>query len=231
MVIVVIAVLAAISIVAYNGIQDRAKKTATSAAVAQASRQVGLFVAREGKPPANMAEAEVAASAGDVTFTYTTSGNTWCIAGVNGTISYVASSSSSSPKEGDCTYQSVVATLTSPGVMSGVKTIVFVGTMPSTGPHYIFDFRPVDNTASGYLYKYTTGTLANTIYYNAGRSMARLDGDKAVAYTFNPPGNVYVGQRYSLNETWPGSWKAIGFSDVLTNDQVEQVIAKLKTEI
>ena len=53
-VIVVIAILAAISIVAYNGIQNRAKSTALKSDLAQASKQLKLFQASNGKYPATI---------------------------------------------------------------------------------------------------------------------------------------------------------------------------------
>lgn len=53
-VIVVIAILAAISIVAYNGIQQRARNSQTVAAVSAWAKAINLFVADKGTYPANV---------------------------------------------------------------------------------------------------------------------------------------------------------------------------------
>ena len=53
-VIVVIAILAAITIVAYNGIQDRARSAALQSDLSQVDKQLKLFQAENGTYPATV---------------------------------------------------------------------------------------------------------------------------------------------------------------------------------
>jgi prepilin-type N-terminal cleavage/methylation domain-containing protein len=70
-VIVVIAILAAITIVAYNGIQNRAKVTEVQSAVSQASRKVMAYsVSNNDEYPATLADAGVVNS-GNIKYQYT----------------------------------------------------------------------------------------------------------------------------------------------------------------
>ena len=88
-VIVVIALLAAISIVAYNGIQDRARASAAMAAVSQASDALTLYGIEHGDSyPADLGEAGIAES-GDTRYQYVVNNDTspasFCVAAVVGT--------------------------------------------------------------------------------------------------------------------------------------------------
>lgn len=100
-VIVVIAVLAAITIVAYNGIQSRAKASEASTALAQAKKKLELYKVDNGSYPTSGNLASAGVNDGDVTFQYTSNGTTFCITGTVDTVSYKASESTS-PSAGGC---------------------------------------------------------------------------------------------------------------------------------
>lgn len=105
-VIVVIAILAAISIVAYNGIQDRARASAASTAASQAARKLALYQVDNGTypPTGSLASAGVSNSNGTY-YQYTGSGSTYCLtASVSGT-SYNVSNANQSPQAGACSGQ------------------------------------------------------------------------------------------------------------------------------
>ncbi len=99
-VIVVIGILAAITIVAYNGIQDRAKASAASSALSQAAKKLAVYQVDNGNYPSALSAAGVSSS-GDVTFQYTSDGTTYCITGTSGNISY-RTTNATSPTAGGC---------------------------------------------------------------------------------------------------------------------------------
>lgn len=95
-VIVVIAILAAISIVAYRGINDRARAATVQSALNQAAKKVALWQAdNSGAYPAALADAGVTASDG-VSYQYTSSNDStpmYCITASSGGSSYYVSNS------------------------------------------------------------------------------------------------------------------------------------------
>lgn len=104
-VIVVIGILAAITIVAYNGIQQRAIATKVTADLSGAVKLFALHEVSAGRYPADLAEANdgqgVKASAG-TTYQYTATNTTYCLTATNGTTSYRVSHDATTPVAGGC---------------------------------------------------------------------------------------------------------------------------------
>lgn len=105
-VIVVIAILAAISIVAYNGIQDRARTTAAMSAAKQVSDAVALYAVEHGDSyPANLAAVDIE-DTDSTKYQYrrvtTSNPATWCSTVTVGNKSVYVSSTQSSPTDGAC---------------------------------------------------------------------------------------------------------------------------------
>ncbi|MFZ3009762.1 MAG: type II secretion system protein [Candidatus Microsaccharimonas sp.] len=105
-VIVVIGILAAITVVAYNGIQNRAKVAATQSAVSQVAKKVMAYaVDNSDQYPASLAAVGVADS-GDTTYQYsvnnTSTPKTYCITVTTGSTSYYSSNSVPVPTSGGC---------------------------------------------------------------------------------------------------------------------------------
>jgi prepilin-type N-terminal cleavage/methylation domain-containing protein len=89
-VIVVIAILAAISIVAYNGIQDRARTSQVAAAASQAAKQVTLTQTDSGTVPGSLASAGVTQQSG-VVYDYSVLNDAFCVStGISGNTSATA---------------------------------------------------------------------------------------------------------------------------------------------
>jgi prepilin-type N-terminal cleavage/methylation domain-containing protein len=107
-VIVVIGILAAITIVAYNGIQDRARTSAVSSALSQAAKKLAIYqVDNPDLYPADKTALEALGikDTDSVTYQYTrtsTTPNTYCITATNGTISYKISNTTTTPSIGGC---------------------------------------------------------------------------------------------------------------------------------
>lgn len=123
-VIVVIGILAAITIVAYNGIQQRAKVATVSTDLSGATKLLALYEVDVGQYPAALALANggqgVKASAG-TSYQYTVSGSTYCLTATNGTISYKVSNDAQIPTQGGCAGHGV----------GGVAAITNIVTNPS----------------------------------------------------------------------------------------------------
>ncbi len=107
-VIVIIAILAAITIVAYNGIQDRAKATSVQSAASQAAKRVMQFyIERADTYPANQAAFDaLVSSGGSASYQYSANNSanpkTFCITATVQNLSYYISSTVTSPTVGSC---------------------------------------------------------------------------------------------------------------------------------
>lgn len=103
-VIVVIAILAAISIVAYRGIQDRARASSVSSALSQAAKTLALYKVDNDTYPATLAVVGITNSS-SISYQYTTASSptpTYCITATVGTTSYFINTTTSNPTEGGC---------------------------------------------------------------------------------------------------------------------------------
>lgn len=114
-VIVVIAILAAIGIIAYNGIQERARVSRASSQLSQTAKKIALWqVDNPGAIPANLSSAGITNSP-EATYQYRRydSNSTYCISvTLDGNNSYYSSSTSpSSVSPGSCTEVASVAGL------------------------------------------------------------------------------------------------------------------------
>ncbi len=102
-VIVVIAILAAITIVAYNGIQNRAKQSSAQSRLAQANKKILAYaVTNSDSYPASLAAAEVDNSDNGLQYSVNNdvSPRTYGLTSTNGNFSYYVSSTSNTPVAG-----------------------------------------------------------------------------------------------------------------------------------
>lgn len=104
-VIVVIGILAAITIVAYNGVQERARVATVTTDLSGAANQLALYEVDNGSYPSTLAAANngqgIKASDG-TTFQYTSGGSTYCLTATKGTTSYKVSNDATAPTTGGC---------------------------------------------------------------------------------------------------------------------------------
>lgn len=106
-VVVVIAILAAITIVAYNGIQNRAKQSAAQSAVSQVSKKVLLYAVEHADAyPDTLQDISVSDSA-QASYQYnvnnSASPRTFCVTATVQNFSYYQSSTQQNPTAGACT--------------------------------------------------------------------------------------------------------------------------------
>ena len=105
-VIVVIAILAAITIVAYNGIQNRAKQSAAQSAVSQASKKIMAYAVQNSDQfPEDLASLGISNS-NETSYLFSSdnssSGRSYCVTAINGNFSSYISSTNGGVKTGTC---------------------------------------------------------------------------------------------------------------------------------
>jgi prepilin-type N-terminal cleavage/methylation domain-containing protein len=112
-VIVVIGILAAITIVAYNGIQQRARMSSATSALSQAAKKIAVYqVDNPGQAPPALSDAGVY-DGGGVIYKYTAAANgIYCVTASVGITSYKITNTSSTPSQGICTGHSAEGYIT-----------------------------------------------------------------------------------------------------------------------
>jgi prepilin-type N-terminal cleavage/methylation domain-containing protein len=106
-VVVVIAILAAITIVSYNGISKSAKNSAIQSSLEQASKKIEMYKIGDpsGLYPASLSAAGLSlVSSGDTLYVYSVSSDNklYCLGSSQGGRTYYVSSTTGSPKPGVC---------------------------------------------------------------------------------------------------------------------------------
>lgn len=105
-VIVIIGILAAITIVAYNGIQNHAKESALKSDLATVAKKMASDNALLGSYALTAGAVDgdkgLPVSGSGTTYQYQSTGSTYCITGTNGTMSYKISEAAMSPSQGGC---------------------------------------------------------------------------------------------------------------------------------
>lgn len=100
-VIVVIALLATISIVAYNGVQNRAKASQATAALTQAKKKLEIYKVDNAAYPTTGNLASAGVSDGATTYQYTSDGSSFCLTATAGNVSYKTTNTGGS-EQGGC---------------------------------------------------------------------------------------------------------------------------------
>lgn len=175
-VIVIIGILAAITLVAYNGIQERARVSSVTSALSQAGKKLTLYqVDYPGQYPvaagtdgiANLAPLGIINTNG-VSYQYSSATGTYCLTATTGSTSYKLSNTSSIPTQGGCSGHG----------QGGVAAITNIATNPrgqSSGNGW---FRPLvgtDMTVASNI-SWNSRTDWNKLAWNGGvgNSTARL---------------------------------------------------------
>lgn len=110
-VVVVIAILATLTIVSYNGITQRATESAILSEVSQANDKIELYRIAENTPsyPGNATLAGISAKSGTLTYLPSGDGQTYCVQVQKGTTSYFATNDDTTPRKGSCLNSGLVA--------------------------------------------------------------------------------------------------------------------------
>jgi prepilin-type N-terminal cleavage/methylation domain-containing protein len=202
-VIVIIGILAAITIVAYNGIQERARASSVSSALSQAVKKIAVWqVDNPSTSPSTLATAGITDS-NEVSYQYTAgTGGTYCITATTGPTSYKITESSQ-PSAGGCSGhgQGGVAAITNLETNPGSETTPFGNAGGGTGTRTLSASQKMHGT---YSTQYVWGSGASGV----GNSTVTVS--PSTTYRVS----LYV---YSLSGAVPGF--AVAASDYATNVQ------------
>ncbi len=153
-VIVVVGILAAVTIVAYNGIQQRARVSAASSALTQSAKKLAAYLVDNSVYPADLASLNITDTS-DVSYQYsynnTASPRTFCITATSGNVSYKIDHAST-PQSGGCAGHGVggtpaVVNLARNPFIRGANTTGWTGFNPSGGS--AFSISPNTNGSKG----------------------------------------------------------------------------------
>ncbi|RYX79489.1 prepilin-type N-terminal cleavage/methylation domain-containing protein [bacterium] len=102
-VIVVIGILAAIVIVAYQGVSNRAKVASVTSGLTQYSKKINVYNSTNGNYPTSLSEAGIKDGDG-VLYQYTSASTSeYCLTATSGTMTYYVSQASGGVQQGVCT--------------------------------------------------------------------------------------------------------------------------------
>jgi prepilin-type N-terminal cleavage/methylation domain-containing protein len=107
-VVVVIAILAAITILAYNGIQQRARASALQTTVTDVAKRIEAEKAGSASEQYPSSLASLNISSADVNYYYSPDDNSYCITKTDGSMRYSATSNNPAAVEGDCGINGIV---------------------------------------------------------------------------------------------------------------------------
>lgn len=102
-VVVIIAILATVTVVAYNGMVARARAGQASAALNQAKKKLEIYKVDNNVYPATGNLASAGVSDGDTAYQYTSDGTAYCLTATAANVSYYLNSTTqASPAQGGC---------------------------------------------------------------------------------------------------------------------------------
>ena len=199
-VVVVIAILAAITIVAYNGIQNRAKMSAVQQAVNQANKKVLSYaVVNADQYPADLETAGITNDS--TTYQYsvnnTASPKTFCITATNGTFSYYISNAATNPQPGACPGQSNggAELITNLATNTTFKTAATgVGASGTGGQSSFNAIVPTGGPTNGPFYR-RSYSAASTSFGN-GSDIITMGGSYSGGVAPASPGQVFTASAY-----------------------------------
>lgn len=198
-VIVVIGILAAITIVAYNGIQQRAKTATVQSDLVNASQKMALDYASNNNYQLTAAAVDsgkgLPASSG-TTYQFHSTGSTYCITGTNGTVSYMVSNTTTAPTAGGCAGDSqggvaaITNLVTNPSAETdgslwggfsnaGGSTLSVATSGGFSGQNFMHLAVNAGTNGGGGIYAYNIPATAGAVY--TGSAYARMSSTK----TFN----------------------------------------------
>lgn len=194
-VIVIIAILAAITTVAYNGIQNRARASAAQSLANQTAKKIAVYQATDNIYPADLATAGVTDTSG-LQYTVDNSVNpaTYCVTATNGNVSYYTSSTQATPTAGGCPGHGV----------GGVAAITNLITNPSleTGTAG-WNMSSWGTGGAGSISNPATGGYVGSRHFRGTWSTAATGGEP---YASTPTASATAGTSYTCSSYARTSW-------------------------
>lgn len=217
-VIVVIAILAAITIVAFRGVQDRARASSAATALAQASKKLKVWqVDNADQYPATLSDAGVS-NTPDTSYQYSSnnavSPATYCITATTANTSYYLSSSSSTVQSGICPGHNLLVWDKSPSSMP-VPTATYDTTAYHTSTASMrLGPSQVGRTLQGNPYTGTAGqTYTVTLWILTEATWNGTAGNSKIRFGNSQDGALLTACGYSGVKT---TWTQVSCSYTLT---------------
>lgn len=221
-VIVVIAILATISIVAFRGIQERARASEATSGLAQAKKKLELYKVDNSTYPTSGNLASAGVSDSDVSYQYTSDGSAYCLTATVGTTSYTATNTSS-PTQGGCAGhgQGGVAAITNlilnPSVESNITDVRGYGSTNISSMRtnlgatafgsYSINLASPSN-ASSWGVQFKTDTIQPNAQYTSSLYSKRTNGGSPanLAIEWWTSSNTYIGASTVAISPVTGNW-------------------------
>lgn len=225
-VIVIIGILAAITIVAYNGIQNRARASAAQSLAAQANKKVMAYQASEGSYPADLTTAGVTDTS-NLQYSVNNSGSpaTYCLTATNGNVSYFVGSSQSTPQNGGCNGhgQGGTAAITNMAVNPSMASTSNVSSAGAPGSNAViatggfsgnsFVRRTFSGAGAGGLYfNPITAVTPGTAYTASAYVRSSISVSVRVNIEWKAGGTILSSSGGSFATAGPGGWTRISAS-------------------
>lgn len=242
-VIVIIGILAAITIVAYNGIQKRAQAAASQSAASQVVQKLATYQITNGSYPTQLSD--VGITDGSTTYQYTVDNSatpaTYCVTTTTGSTSYfINNTTTTTPAQGGCPGdgqggQSAITNLivnpsfesganswstNASAVISGISSESYFGSSSLK----VISAGSKDSGASTLVDTNTAGSYRFTVEVKCATVGVML---RALIDEYN--NGVYVGQA-SQNFTTTGSWQQVSLTKAVTSDQIRPAVRALSTD-
>ena len=229
-VIVVIAILATITVVAFNGIQTNSQSSAALSSVRQVVKKIELYRAENNTNPSDLSVINIQTTVGSTTLQYTAQPD-YCVTARVGKVSQHQKQGSAATAEGACPDHTLgpnpinpvpdglTAIVSSPGPVTSQGTIVFVGNSTGGSFRYIVDQRP-------------NGT-AHRLITPSGESNGTFGTytQKGAKYTLTGEytGTIWIASRFNNAEHWHNTFRAAHYNRTLTSAEKTLVIQYLSS--
>ncbi len=222
-VIVIIGILAAITIVAYNGIQNRARASAAQSLASQANKKVMAYQASEGSYPADLSTAGVTDTT-DLQYSVNNGSNpaTYCLTATNGSMSYFSSSTQPTPQSGGCSGhgQGGVAAIVNMAVNPSMASTSNVSSAGAPGSNAVvatggfsgnsFVRRTFSAAGTGGLYfNPVTAVTPGTSYTASAYVRSSISASIRVNIEWKAGGSIIGSQGGSFAAVGPSGWTRI----------------------
>ena len=225
-VIVIIGILAAITIVAYNGVQERARAASVSSSLSQIVKKLTVYQLDNNGFPTTLGDINIQNNS-NTTYQYTVSNSTapqtFCVTATTGSTTYKSSMSLPAPTAGGCAghgvggIAAITNIVTNPSFESGVNNGYsgYAGApraLVTTGCYHGLQCTSVDTSAGvnrGIIYHVPVGsTYQSNISYVYSAYVKGPPG-QVVVVSARPTdnGDAYLGEgaggvTYTLTDTW-----------------------------
>jgi prepilin-type N-terminal cleavage/methylation domain-containing protein len=201
-VIVIIGILAAITIVAYNGIQNRARASAAQSLASQANKKVMAYQASEGSYPADLTTAGVTDTS-NLQYSVNNGGSpaTYCLTATSGNVSYFVGSTQPTPQSGGCNGhgQGGTAAITNMAVNPSMASTSNVSSAGAPGPNAVIATGGF--SGNSFVRRTFSGAGGGGLYFNPVTAVT-----PGTAYT----ASAYVRSSVSVSIRVNIEWKAGG---------------------